>query len=84
MGTIRARRRKDGSTGYTAQIRVTRDGRLVHAEAGTFGKEGRWLAPNLSAPDRLDLYATILHASGHLAAGATSGGPTSSPGQRAV
>lgn len=36
MGTITARRRKDGSTGYTAQIRLKRDGSLVHTEAETF------------------------------------------------
>lgn len=36
MGTITARRRKDGSTGYTAQIRIKRDGQLVHSESETF------------------------------------------------
>lgn len=36
MGTITARRRKDGTTGYTARIRLKRDGRIVHAEAETF------------------------------------------------
>lgn len=37
MGTITARRRSNGTTGYTAQIRLKRDGRLVHTEAETFG-----------------------------------------------
>ncbi|MGH8039495.1 MAG: tyrosine-type recombinase/integrase, partial [Stenotrophomonas sp.] len=36
MGTITSRRRKDGSTGYTAQIRLKRDGQLVHSESETF------------------------------------------------
>lgn len=36
MGTIATRRRRDGSTGYTAQIRLKRDGKLVHSEAETF------------------------------------------------
>lgn len=38
MGTITARRRKDGSIGYTAQIRVHRDGKLVHSESETFDR----------------------------------------------
>lgn len=36
MGTITARRRSNGTTGYTAQIRIKRDGRIVHTEAETF------------------------------------------------
>lgn len=54
MGTIRARRRKDGSTGYTAQIRLTRDGKLVLTEAETFGKKAlaeQWLRRRESALD---------------------------------
>ncbi|HVJ63135.1 MAG TPA: site-specific integrase [Tahibacter sp.] len=46
MGTITARRRKDGSTGYTAQIRIKRDGKIVHTESETFGKKAlavEWL-----------------------------------------
>jgi integrase len=39
MGTIVSRRRKDGSTGYTAQIRLKRDGKLVHSESETFDRE---------------------------------------------
>jgi integrase len=36
MGTITARRRSDGTTGYTAQIRIKRGGIIVHTEAETF------------------------------------------------
>lgn len=36
--TITARRRKDGTTGYTAQIRIRRDGRIVHTESRTFDR----------------------------------------------
>ncbi len=46
MGTITARRRKDGSTGYTAQIRLKRDGEIVHNESETFDRRApatEWL-----------------------------------------
>ncbi|UZW61545.1 site-specific integrase [Lysobacter enzymogenes] len=36
MGTISTRRRKDGSQGYTAQIRLKRDGKVIHSESETF------------------------------------------------
>ena len=36
MGTITSRRRKDGSTGYTAHKRLKRDGQLVHSESESF------------------------------------------------
>nr|WP_302848067.1 hypothetical protein [Azotobacter beijerinckii] len=36
MGTIASRRRKDGTTGYTAQIRIMRDGTRVYQESQTF------------------------------------------------
>ena len=36
MGTITARHRQDGTTGYTATIRIKRDGVLVHSETQTF------------------------------------------------
>lgn len=39
MGTITKRPRKDGSTGYTAQIRIKRKGVIVHTEAETFDRE---------------------------------------------
>ena len=39
MGTITARKRKDGTTGYTAQIRVKRDGKVIHSESETFDRK---------------------------------------------
>lgn len=39
MGTITKRPRKDGTIGYTAQIRIKRAGRLVHTESETFDRE---------------------------------------------
>lgn len=47
MGTINARRRKDGSTGYTAQIVKKQDGRITHREARTFDRKQtarEWIA----------------------------------------
>lgn len=47
MGTITSRRRADGTTGYTAQIRLKRDGKAIHSEAETFGTRAlakEWLA----------------------------------------
>lgn len=38
MGSIRERRRKDGSIGYTAQIILKRKGKPTHREAATFDK----------------------------------------------
>jgi integrase len=38
MGTITERVRKDKSIGYTAQIRLKQDGRVVHTEAKTFDR----------------------------------------------
>ncbi len=38
MGTITQRQRKDGSIGYTAQIRLKRDGAVVYTEAKTFDR----------------------------------------------
>jgi len=35
MGTIASRRRKDGGTGYTAQLRIMRDGVRVYQESQT-------------------------------------------------
>lgn len=46
MGTITARRRADGSTGYTAQIRLKQDGKVVHSESETFSSNAlakEWL-----------------------------------------
>lgn len=38
MGTIVARKRKDGTTGFTAQIVIKKDGKAVHREARTFDR----------------------------------------------
>jgi len=39
MATIRARKRTDGSTSYTAQIRLFRDGAQVYQESQTFARK---------------------------------------------
>ncbi|MEG0052102.1 MAG: hypothetical protein RR715_02450 [Comamonas sp.] len=39
MGTITARKRADGTTAYTAQIRLKEQGVIVHTEAQTFTKK---------------------------------------------
>lgn len=55
MGTIVQRRRSNGSIGYTAQIRLKRDGALVHTEAQTFGKKAlatEWLRRRESELDQ--------------------------------
>lgn len=39
MGTISARKRADGTTAYTAQIRLKEQGVIVHTEAQTFTKK---------------------------------------------
>ncbi len=39
MATIRSRKRKDGTIGYTAQIRLFRDGVQVYQEAQTFDRK---------------------------------------------
>lgn len=39
MGTISARKRTDGTTAYTAQIRLKEQGVIVHTEAQTFTKK---------------------------------------------
>jgi hypothetical protein len=36
MGTVTPRKRQDGTTGYTAQIRLKRGGKVIHTEAQTF------------------------------------------------
>lgn len=38
MATIKARARADGSTGYTAIIRIKRHGQIIHQEAKTFSR----------------------------------------------
>ena len=47
MGTITPRRRADGSTGYTAQIRLKHQGKVVHSEVETFSSRAlakEWLS----------------------------------------
>lgn len=39
MGSITARKRKDNSTAYTAQIRINRDGKTVYQESQTFDRK---------------------------------------------
>jgi integrase len=38
MGHIVARQRKDGTTGYTAQVVIKKDGKVAHREAQTFDR----------------------------------------------
>lgn len=38
MGTITARKRADGTTSYTAQIRIKKSGKVIHSEAQTFSR----------------------------------------------
>lgn len=39
MGTIQTRRRKDGSAGYTASIRIKQKGQVIHSETETFDRK---------------------------------------------
>ena len=39
MGTIQARKRKDGSMAYTAQVRIKKGSKVIHHEAGTFERK---------------------------------------------
>ena len=60
MGTITARPRKDGTTGYTAQIKIKREGRFVFSQAQTFDREAAakaWIKrkeAELAKPGALD------------------------------
>jgi hypothetical protein len=60
MGTIIRRERKDGSVGYTAQVRVKKGGKVVHAETQTFDREAAaktWIKKReteLAEPGALD------------------------------
>jgi hypothetical protein len=38
MATIRPRRRQNGTLAYLAEVRIKKDGRLVHRESKTFDK----------------------------------------------
>lgn len=39
MGTITQRKRKDGSSGFTAQIRIMKEGKAVYQESQTFDRK---------------------------------------------
>lgn len=60
MGTIIRRQRKDGSLGYTAQVRIKKAGKVIHAEAQTFDREAAakaWMKKReteLAEPGALD------------------------------
>ena len=60
MGTIMARKRKDGSTGYTAQIVIKQKGAIILREAKTFDKRREaaawigWRETELRKPGVLD------------------------------
>ena len=60
MGTITARKRKDGTVGYTAMIRIKRGGVIVHKETETFERDQvakAWIKKReteLSKPGALD------------------------------
>ncbi len=41
MATIRTRQRRDGSVAFLAEIRIKRDGSLVHREARTFDRRAQ-------------------------------------------
>ena len=60
MGTIVARKRKDGTTAYTAQILLKEKGKIVHREAKTFDTKREatawagWRTTELRKPGALD------------------------------
>lgn len=60
MGTISARPRKDGTLGYTAQIKIKRGGRVIFSQGQTFDREvaaKAWMAKRekeLARPGGLD------------------------------
>ena len=60
MGTISARPRKDGTMGYTAQIKIKRGGRVIFSLAQTFDRKvatKAWMArreQELARPGGLD------------------------------
>jgi len=39
MGSVIPRKRKDGSTGYHAQVTIKRSGKIVHRETRTFDRK---------------------------------------------
>src|SRR5664279_4238833 len=60
MGTILARKRKDGTIGYTALIRLKKGGKIIHTETETFDRQQaatNWLKKReteLAQPGALD------------------------------
>jgi hypothetical protein len=60
MGHVVARKRRDGSTGYTAQIVLKKDGKVTHREAQTFDRRqaaNAWMArreDELTKPGAID------------------------------
>lgn len=60
MGTITSRKRKDGTEGHTAQIRIKSGGKIIHTESQTFDRLAAaklWLAKRekaLAEPGALD------------------------------
>ena len=44
MATTRIRRRKDGSLAYLSEVRIKRDGEVVHRESRTFDQRGQAVA----------------------------------------
>ncbi|MBB6242588.1 hypothetical protein [Rhodanobacter sp. MP1X3] len=61
MGTITARKRKDGSTGYRAQVRVTRDGKS-HSETETFDRKAlaqQWMRMKEAEIDRRRIHPRL-------------------------
>jgi len=41
MATIRTRKRKDGSLAYLSEVRIKRDGEIIHRESKTFDRLGQ-------------------------------------------
>ncbi len=41
MATIKTRQRKDGSLAYLSEVRVKRDGEIVHRESRTFDRRAQ-------------------------------------------
>ena len=58
MATIRTRRRRDGSLAYLSEIRIKRDGQVVHRESKTFDRMGQaraWAATREKRLAKVDL-----------------------------
>ena len=53
MATIRTRRRSDGSLAYLSEIRIKRDGQVVHRESKTFDRMGQARAWSATREKRL-------------------------------